>query len=259
MRIALITGASSGIGSRYAAHVDKEEKNIDEIWLIARRQDRLQQVAMNLRHPSRILPMDLTDPSVFEPLSATLRLEAVEVGLLINCAGFGKIGNYEQVDRKDSDRMIDLNCRAAVDITLTCLPYMKAGDRIMQICSTAGFSPFQQLNVYAASKAFLYSYTRALRTELLPRKIMVTAVCPYWIKDTEFIGIAEQTSTKEKPGIKSFPGSTKAEDVVRRSLHASRRGQAVSTPGVVCTLHRIFAKLLPREVMMGLWEGIRRI
>ncbi|MGI6117684.1 MAG: SDR family NAD(P)-dependent oxidoreductase [Bilifractor sp.] len=264
MRIALITGASSGMGAEFAKQIDRTEKDIDEIWLLARRKQRLEEIASGLRHRARAVPMDMTDDAGFEKLEKTFRQEKIQVGILVNCAGYGKLGNYQAVSRFDSLNMIDLNCRAAVSITLSCLPYMKAGDRIIQICSTAAFQPLQQVNIYSASKAFLYNYTRALRMELLPRRIAVLAVCPYWIRDTEFIGIAEKTGKetgqeKNRPLRHYLLANTTAAQVAKRALRCSRRGYAVCTPGVICTLDRIFGKLLPREAMMYIWEGLRRI
>lgn len=263
MRIALITGASSGIGAEFARRIDRTEKGIDEIWLLARRKQRLEETAGSLHHAARVVQMDLTDRTCFETLDQMFQEAGVRVGLLVNCAGYGKIGNYEKVSRFDSENMIDLNCRAAVDITLSCLPYMQAGDRIIQICSTAAFQPLQHVNIYSATKAFLYHYTRALRMELLPRKISVLAVCPYWVKDTEFIGIAEKgkvaaAGRKDMP-IRHYTFATTADRVVRSALRCSRMGLAVCTPGAVCTLDRIFAKILPREAMLYIWEAFRRI
>ncbi|MBQ7447149.1 MAG: SDR family NAD(P)-dependent oxidoreductase, partial [Eubacterium sp.] len=186
-------------------------------------------------------------------------------------AGFAKIGNYAKVTFQDSMRMIDLNDKAAVAVTLACLPYMKQGDRIIQMCSTAAFQPLQHINIYGASKAFLYHYTRALRMELFPRGIVVTAVCPFWVKDTEFIGIAkgdgglhtrsdgEISSAGSKPPIRHFPFATTAERVAKRGLRASRAGWAVVTPGAFCVIHRFFTKLLPREAAIWIWELMRRM
>lgn len=258
MRIALITGASSGLGRMFAEEIVKTERGIDGFWLIARREDRLKKTAEGLPWPSHILPLDLTDPASFPKLKEELKESGVEVGILINCAGFGKIGNYTKVDMETSNRMIDLNCKAAVDVTMTCLPFMKEGDRILEICSTAAFQPFQHLNVYAASKSFLYSYSRALRMELLPRGIVVTAVCPYWMKDTEFIATAESGYTDgERPAIRNFAFGVRSDKVAHRALRDSRAGLAVSTPGFVCTIHRAFAKLLPKSVLLYIWELIR--
>lgn len=293
-RIALITGASSGMGSVFARRIDETEKNIDEIWLVARRRERLEDVARQLAHPARIIPMDLTDPDSIRKLEILLsegksadeqendaartagadeqendaartagadRQEGVEVGLFVNCAGYAKIGNYEKVSHYDSDRMIDLNCKAAVNTTLAVLPYMRAGDRIMELCSTSSFQPVTHLNLYAAGKAFLYSYTRALRMELLPRGIKVTAVCPWWVADTEFLSVAKDNAANPDSvkSIRSFVLPSKKEAVVRRALRASRMGFAVSTPGIMCFLHRIFSKLIPRTGMLYLWELMRRI
>ena len=256
----MITGASSGLGKTFALQMDQTEKEIDEIWLVARRGERLAEVAKQLKHPVRRIPMDLTCKESIEELESVLT-EQIQVGIFVNCAGYAKIGNYEKVSRFDSDHMIDLNCKAAVDTTLAVLPRMKAGDRILQICSTAAFQPVQHMNLYAASKAFLYSYTRALRMELLPRGIVVTAVCPWWVKDTEFIAVASDNASN--PDVKSavcgFPLATREAYVVKKALRASRMGLAVSTPGLMCFLHRMFAKVIPRKWLMYCWELFRRV
>ncbi|MCR5665539.1 MAG: SDR family NAD(P)-dependent oxidoreductase [Eubacterium sp.] len=263
-RIALVTGASSGLGNAYARQIAVTEKGIEEIWLVARRADRLEAFSNQLKQmgmPAKVLALDLTDDISYARLEEELKKEQVRIGLLIVCAGYAKIGNYERVSRFDSGHMIDLNCKAAVDTTLVALPFMKAGDRIMEVCSTAAFQPLQHMNIYAASKAFLYNYTRGLRMELLPRRIKVTAVCPYWIKDTEFISVAkdDEQMVHGHSAVRHFPFSTKAEPVAKRSLRASRIGRAVATPGIFCIVHRIFAKLISREAAMYIWEGMRRI
>lgn len=260
MRIALITGASSGLGKTFAQHIDISEREIDEIWLVARRRERLEEVARQLSHSAKIIALDLVAEGSMETLEELLK-ENVQVGLFVNCAGYAKIGNYEKVSWADSERMIDLNCRAAVSTTLAVLPYMRAGDRILEICSTSSFQPIPHLNIYAASKAFLYSYTRALRMELLPRGIIVTAVCPWWVKDTEFISVARdnRANADVADSIRGFPLATGQENVVRRALRGSRLKLAVSTPGVMCFFHRIFAKVIPRTWLLYFWEIFRRI
>lgn len=254
-RIALVTGASSGLGRRFVKAI--QEEDLDEIWVVARRRERLELLAEECDAPLRILALDLTENQSLLQIEETLNAEQPDIRLLINCAGFGKIGNYSEVSVQDSMAMIDLNCRAAVAVTAICLPYMKEGARIMEICSTSGFQPFSCLNVYAASKAFLLRYSRALRWELKDRKIHVTAVCPYWIKDTEFIPGAK--NTKNGNAIRHFPLASRADHVVKWALRDSRLGLAVSTPGPVCFVHRIAAKFIPHSIMLALWEGIRRI
>jgi len=253
--IALITGASSGLGEEFIRQLQNEE--LDEIWAVARRKERLDRIAEVSGITVRPVPLDLTKQESITVLEDLLAAEKPRVRILINAAGFGKIGAYDEIKREEIDRMIDLNCRAAVDVTLICIPYMQEHDRILEICSTAGFQPFQYLNVYAASKAFLYRFSRALRIELHRKKITVTAVCPYWIRNTEFIPGAQKT--EGSTAIRGFPFSSKKESVVKHALIDSSLRLPVSTPGIMCTLHRIAAKFIPSFIMCWIWEGIRRL
>ena len=254
-KVALITGASSGLGREYAMRLDKKLGEKEEIWLIARRLERLEEIAKGLRHPVRCLSFDLTKEESFAQIGALLKKENAEVRYLINCAGFGKIGKIADMPRSEQDGMLTLNCSAGMGMVGICLPYMGRGTRIMNVCSTAGFQPFQSLNVYAASKACFLRYSRALRMELLPAGISVTAVCPYWIKDTEFIGIA---GPEKKSDIRSFPLSSKVSSVAALSLFGSSLNLPVVTPGIVCTFHRLFSKLFPDTVLVYIWELLRR-
>ncbi len=256
MDIAIVTGASSGLGSEFVRQLEKERK-LDEIWVIARRKERLKALQEQVQTRLRILPLDLTKPEAIGELEELLRRKKPRVHVLINAAGFGRIGSWREISREDCDGMIDLNCRAAVDITQAVLPFMRRGGRILQICSTAAFQPFPYLGIYAATKAFLYRYSRALRVELYGTGIHVTAVCPYWIKDTEFI--AGATKSKNSSYIRSFPFASRQKNVVRRALLDAKLNLAVSTPGMVCSIHRLFAKIMPAGAMMGVWELLRRL
>lgn len=256
MKIAVITGASSGLGKQFVKILDREE-NLDEIWVIARRKERLESLSAEMKTPIKALAYDLTNTASFEEYSRILSEERPDIRVLINAAGFGKIGSYKDISMTDCNNMIELNCRAAVDMTQLSIPYMSKGSRILEICSTSAFQPFQYLNIYAATKAFLYRYSRALRKELRHTGIGVTAVCPYWIKDTEFIGTAQKT--KNSGYIKSFPLSSKEQQVAKRAIKDSKLNLAVSTPGPVCSLHRAAAKIVPNSIMMALWELIRKM
>lgn len=263
--IAVVTGASSGLGREYVKLIDERgkkhpEDRVDEIWVIARRKDRLEALGDEVQTPLRPVPLDLTDPDAVSRLLAMFEEEKPDIRMLVNSAGFGRIGSYADISQKDAGAMIDLNCRAPVLLCQAAVPYMSAGGRILNVCSTAGFSPFQYLGIYAASKSFLYRYSRSLRVELLPAHISVTAVCPYWVKDTEFIPSAKESEkSSEKPYIRGFPLAMKRTSVASWSMADTYRRFAVSTPGPVCFLHRIFGKMIPGEIMMGIWEGIRRI
>lgn len=257
MKIAIVTGASSGLGREFVRQIARRMPELREIWVIARREDRLREIQAECPLPVRPLALDLTKEDSIRALEELLERERPVVAILVNAAGFGKIGDYRTVSRRDCDAMIDLNCRAAVDVTLACLPYMQRKSRILEICSTAAFQPFQHLNVYAASKAFLYRYSRALWTELFGQGITVTAVCPYWVKDTEFIPTAQQTDAKK--AIRHFPLASRTRSVVTLALNDSALGLPVSTPGPVCLVHRIAAKFIPSQLMMGIWAILRRI
>ena len=256
MEIAIITGASSGLGTWYARLLDSE--GLDEIWLVARREKRLATIAQLLTTRTRILACDLTDPSSIAGLAHLLaETEQPEVRWLINAAGFGRISSCAELPADDAARMVDLNCRAAVLLTGAALPFMGAGSHIMNICSCAAFQPLPSLALYAATKAFLLSYTRALSSELAPQGILVTAVCPYWIRDTEFITHAEQTDTAR--ALRHFPCAGAAETVARRALRAAKNGIGVVTPAAVSLLHRVAAKCLPQGLLMhlvGLWHRL---
>ena len=231
---------------------------LDEIWLVARREKRLATIAQLLTTRTRILACDLTDPSSIAGLAHLLaETEQPEVRWLINAAGFGRISSCVELPADDGARMVDLNCRAAVLLTGAALPFMGAGSHIMNICSCAAFQPLPSLALYAATKAFLLSYTRALSSELAPQGILVTAVCPYWIRDTEFITHAEQTDTAR--ALRHFPFACAAETVARRSLRAAKNGIGVVTPDAVSLLHRVAAKCLPQGLLMhlvGLWHRL---
>ena len=256
MRIAILTGASSGLGREYARQITAQNHDIDEVWAIARRKERLDELAAQLPCPVRVLPLDLSKTASLDALKKLLEIERPVVRWLVCAAGFGKISDIADLDPQDALDMVNVNCRAAMGVTNLCLPYLTKGSRILEICSTASFQPLPGLGVYAATKAFLYSYTKTLHHELLFRGVHVTAVCPYWVKDTEFIPVARAGKAKQ---YRHFPLASKKETVVRLALSDSRLGLPVSTPGPVSFFHRIAAKFIPSEIMMGIWALLRRI
>lgn len=264
MRIALITGASSGLGREYARWAS-EHGNYDQIWAVARRHQRLQELAVELSTPVRPVTLDLTEKTSIAQLEGLLnqaasqceaRGEKLTVALLVNAAGLGKFGTYADLTCEEVDTMVDLNCRALVDVTQVALSHMERDGRIIQIASSASFQPLPGLNVYAASKAFVRSYTRALRFELRGRGIFVTAVCPLWVK-TEFIDVARQTAngqTVRHP----FP-VLGARRVVRWSMLVNALNYPVATCCVTGLLMRIADKIIPAPLIMWIWEGLRRV
>lgn len=255
MRIAIVTGASSGLGRAYAQELDKIG-GVDELWLIARREERLIELADSLGHPCRILPLDLTEEKSIETLTALLWEERPHVKTLISCAGFGKFGRAEDLSLSETKDMVDLNCRAAVEVTRACIPWLRRGSRVLEVCSCAAFQPLPGMSLYAATKAFLLSYTRSLGEELKGREIKVTAVCPYWIK-TEFMAVARDTANPE--AVQSTPFAMRPEAVAAWSLSMNALGLPIATCGPIPFAMALGSKVIPAGVTMRLWDQIRKM
>lgn len=254
-RIALVTGASSGIGREFAIQIDAMQKT-DEIWLLSRNGQELENVAERLSTPAVVIAADLTDTDDISGLRAKLDEGNLEVTYLVNAAGFGKFGDWETISQEDIDSMIDLNCRALVDITRICLSHMGRGGHIIQVASAAAFTPLPHMNVYAASKAFVLNYTRALRWELHGKGIRVTALCPTWVK-TGFEKVARET--EGGADVRHLLGEQDASSVVHHALFANKVHLAVACASPQSFLLRLAGKLLPSCVTMAGWEVIRRI
>ena len=254
MNIAIVTGASSGLGRSFIRQLDRQG-GLDEIWGVARRRERMEELAAQLSTPMRPLALDLTKTESVETLRALLRETGADVRVLVNSAGFGKFGTYADMTLQETADMIDLNCRAAVALTAAAIPHMSRGARILEICSSASFQPLPGFNVYAATKAFLLRYSRALRWEVAPRGIKVTAVCPGWIK-TEFMQVARDT--KNGRTVRSYPFALRPETVARRALRDSQV-LAVTTCGLPALVQRVASKFLPHCFIMACWEGLRRL
>ena len=258
MNIAIVTGASSGIGKEFVRQISLAYGDeLDEIWVIARRTERLKEISQLVSTPISVMSIDLTNKSDLIILEEALKVGSPNVRMLVNAAGFGKMGRYDQISRQDASDMIKLNCEALVEVTNMVLPYMCRCSNIIQVCSSSAFQPLPGINVYAATKAFVLSYSRGLRWELFPKDINVTAVCPYWVKDTEFISTSKVNA--DSCAVKSFPFAMEKRKVVRDALLDTELGLAVSTPGVIASIQRISSKIMPKCATIALWEIIRRI
>lgn len=248
-KIAIVTGASSGMGWESVIQLADRFPGLREIWVIARRKERLEKLAGRVKIPLKILELDLCETETFGKLKEILAAEAPEVKLLINAAGFGKIGAVEELSREDETAMIDLNCRALTAVTRLTLPYMSNNSRILQFASAAAFLPQPRFAVYAASKAYVLSFCRALAMELKPRKIYVTAVCPGPVK-TEFFDIAETTG--EIPLYKQLVMAD-PKKVVKKALRDSIRGKSVSVYGVLMKAFFLLTKVLPHDIILRIF------
>lgn len=246
MNVVIITGASSGIGKEFVKQLDKGLYSIDEFWLVARRKDILVKIAESIEHAAKIIDIDLTSPVGMNCFRQYLENEKPAVRMLINCAGYGIMGNFEMLETKEQTGMIDLNCKALTEVTHLCLPYMKENSRIIQLASSAAFLPQPGFSIYAASKAFVLSFSRALNQELACRKIHVTAVCPGPVR-TEFFERAEKKVSTL--AIKKYT-MAEAEDVVRHALKASARKQETAVYSPLIKGFCLISKAVPHSLIL---------
>ena len=246
-KIAIITGASSGMGREFVRQVAKGCRELDEIWVIARRRERLEQLQSKIAEcPLRILVADLATMEGIERLRALLEAQRPRVHVLVNAAGYGMIGQVAEMSLGDSTGMIDLNCRGLTAVTQVVLPYVREGGHIIMMASSAAFCPQPKFAVYAASKAYVESYSRALNRELRHRRIRVTAVCPGPVA-TEFFGKAE---TYHSVALYKKLTMAKADRVVSQAMKDAAAGKDMSVYGWLMKGFRILCKVLPRSFII---------
>lgn len=246
MKIAVITGASSGLGKEYAIALNTQA-DIDEIWLLARREDKLKEVANLVSKKVRTVVCDITNEQNINDYVNLLKQENATVQLLINNAGFGKLGMFYEISTDDNAGMIRLNCEALTVMTSVTLPFMQKNSEIINTCSIASFAPNTRMAVYSSTKAFVMSFSRALRSELKPRKINVLAVCPGPM-DTEFLNLAGINKGDSKT-FDTLPRDN-PKKVAQNSLKASHKKKAVFADHIFYKFYRVISKILPVSIVM---------
>ena len=246
MGIAVVTGASSGIGREFALQIGNEE-GIEELWAIARRRERLQDLIPQCRARVRVLELDLLRDDSLEKLERLLKKEAPQIVYLVNGAGFGLFGAFEALSLKEQLDMIALNVGALTALTHLCLPYMQRGGRIFQMSSLSAFQPLPFVGVYGAGKAYVLRFSRALNRELRPKKVGVTAVCPGWTKTAFF----DRAAKGDAVCVYDF-FFTPAQ-VVSKALADGKKGRDLSVCGLSVYLKLLLSKVLPHRLIMKLW------
>ncbi|MDD2972968.1 MAG: SDR family NAD(P)-dependent oxidoreductase [Lachnospiraceae bacterium] len=246
MNIALITGASSGLGRQFAIQIDylsmhQKIRKIDEIWLVARRREQLKELSVTLSTRTRIIPMDVTNDISMIQYHEILQQESPHIQLLVNCAGFGLLGKFKDLDIADQLAMVDVNCKALTKMTYFCIPYMAKGSHIIQLASSAAFLPQPNFAIYAATKSYVLSFSHALSEELRKDEIIVTAVCPGPV-NTNFFTIAEKYGSNL--AVKKLT-MVEAPAVVRAALRAAYRKKTVSVYSPLIKAFHVLTKCMP--------------
>lgn len=246
MKIAVITGASSGMGREFVYAIDKEF-DLDEIWVIARREEKLKELGEKCRAKVRPIALDLADRESFAVYKGILEAEKPEIQVLVNAAGFGLFGTFTEMDLDRQLDIIDLNDGALTAMCHMSIPYMTESSHIINLASNSSWQPVPYINVYGASKAYVMSFSRALGVELKKQGIHVMAVAPGWIK-TEFFDHAVHDDT-----IKYYDRYYTAEQVIERAMKDLRKKKTVSILGFPVRMQVRAVKLLPVSLIMKIW------
>ena len=249
MKIAIVTGASSGMGRQFVLQL-KDYVQVDEIWAIARRKEALEALEEQCGVKVRPISLDLCEEESFRTMEKLLAEEKPDVKLLVNAAGFGKFGAYHKVSLTDEIRMIDLNCKALLLMTRIVIPYMAPGSHILQLDSLSAFQPVPYITTYGATKAFVLSYSRSMNRELKDKGIRVMAMNPGWVK-TEFFSHAFQTNEGE---VQYFDRLYEADEVVAtglKDLYKTRKDYSIH--GFPVKFQVFLVKLVPHRFVMDIW------
>ena len=221
-RIAVVTGAAGGLGKEFVRQVVGD---VDELWAIGRNMAKLEGLKADFGQKIVPLQMDLSDAKSFSKLSEKIEAEekksAIQIRWLINNAGAGRFGASKDFTTEEISVSVTTHCAAVAAICNICIPFMKAGDHIVNVSSQSAFSPLPYMNLYAATKAFVYSYTRALGEELRDTGILVTAVCPGWIQTALLPDTLGGRKVK-------FPLIVTADKVAARAIKDARNGKQLS-------------------------------
>ena len=246
MKIAVITGASSGIGREFVYAVDKQY-SFDEIWVIARRAERLEELKEKGRNPIRPVALDLAADADLKAYAELLEKEKPEIALLVNAAGCGVFGPFEE---KELDALLHSARLNALSLTAMChlsLPCMKSGSAIVNMGSNSSWQPVPYQAVYGASKSYVLSLSRAIGRELRPRGVHVMCVCPGWIK-TEF-----QQHAKHDEYIRYVDRWYGPEEVAAQAMKDLEKKKTVSILGAPVRRQVALVKHLPVDMVMDIW------
>lgn len=245
MPIAVVTGASSGLGRAYALAAMKVFPEIDEYWLIARRLDRLEKLKAEMPGKTvRCVPLDLSSEEGLDELERLLAERGEKIALLVNNAGLGWMGDFAEGSWRSQTAMVDVNVRAMTAVANISLKHMERGSVMVNVSSIAAFAPTPRMAVYCSTKAYVSSLSKAIRFENRKKGIKVLAACPCPM-DTEFLEIANIKSRT----FDMLP-RVKPDYMAEKSLVAAKKGRGVYTALALMKVYRVLAKLIPSNLMM---------
>lgn len=253
-RIAIVTGASSGLGREFVKRIDAGEAGaIDELWVVARRQNRLEALRRTCSIPVRPFCLDLTDASSFEVIEGALQeTPEAEVALLINNAGYGVFGPAAAQEREAGGDMTRLLMLAPVELIYRTLPYLRRGSRIINVSSVAAFLPQPNLAVYSAAKRFILDLSRSLNAELSCADIHVMALCPKFMH-TEFLDAPGDEGAAQAMCAIGFEN---ADHVAHVALRNARAGKDLCIPSLDMKAYYAASRLLPYKLALAVERGL---
>ncbi len=246
MKIAVITGASAGIGREFVRAVD-QQMQFDEIWIIARRRERLEELKTSCRNTIRPLVLDLSNLDSIDEYRTLLEKEKPELSLLINAAGCGVFGPFAEKDLQKQLSSVTLNSLSLTAMCHVSLPYMPKGSSIVNMGSNSAWQPVPYQTVYGASKSYVLNFSRALGRELRPRELHVMCVCPGWIK-TEFQQVAHHDEY-----IRYVDRWYGPEEVAEQAMKDLKKKKTVSILGRPVRRQVRLVKFLPVSYVMDTW------
>lgn len=241
MKIAIISGASSGIGRAIAKELDN--KNLDELWLVALDIEGLTSIKEELKTKVKLFALNLIENSSFDIISEALKEQNPVVSYLVCSAGIGFNGDFNLITSNNISLMINLNCLALTLMTKCAEPYLDAGSRIIEIASGSGFAPQPGFAVYAASKSYVISFSRALGKELKKKNIYVTAVCPGPV-DTSFFASLDNVKEYKKKFVIS------PVTVAKKAIKAAEQKKSLCVPSFSMKLFHLASKVLPTSLIL---------
>ncbi|KFI88295.1 dehydrogenase [Bifidobacterium reuteri DSM 23975] len=249
MPIAIITGASSGLGRAYIDAIIRECPEIREIWVIARSKGKLERIASEYQSVRIVpVPLDLTDLRSFDELRDRLDAAKPFIRMLVSNAGIGASRPFADEDPQRLLQLVQLNVMATTMVTRLCLPYMQRGSMILETGSILGVSPVGNLAAYSASKSYVRTLSVVLRQELKPHGIHVTVVQP-GLMDTPMLSRGSESSagavSDAGPGKRTPLPVLDPRDVAIGSIRAVRRNKAIYLPHPFNKLLAFLAKILP--------------